>query len=148
MSRGFSRVTLVGNLGSDPVTNFSLAVNRRRRGPDGQPQDEVDWYRVACFRRNAEVADQYLGKGSRVLVDGQLSIRKYIDKNSVERTSVEVSCDLFTMFGSRKDGDDGGGQTQRRQQSSKTSADDFDDVPVQRTLKSSSRWIPAGSTRG
>lgn len=117
MSKGYSRVILIGNLGrdpemkylpnGDPVTNFSIAVNRRRT-VNGEPQDETDWYRVNCFRRNAEVADQYLRKGSQVLVDGQLLIRQYTGNDGAERTSVEVNCDSFTMLGPKpeSDGDD------------------------------------------
>lgn len=116
MARGYSRVILIGNLGRDPemkylssgdaVVNFTLAVNRRRR-VDGQQQDETDWYRVSCFRRNAEVADQYLRKGSQVLVDGQLTIREWTGDDGQKRTSVEVNCDSFTMLGDRRDSDAG-----------------------------------------
>lgn len=111
MSRSYSRVILVGNLGrdpemkylpnGDPVTNFTLAVNRRRKGGDGQYADETDWYRINCFRRNAEIADQYLHKGSKVMVDGQLSIRQYTGNDGTERTSVEVTCDNLVMLGDK-----------------------------------------------
>lgn len=111
MSRSYSRVILVGNLGrdpemkylpnGDPVTNFTLAVNRRRKGSDGQYADETDWYRINCFRRNAEIADQYLHKGSKVMVDGQLSIRQYTGNDGTERTSVEVTCDNLVMLGDK-----------------------------------------------
>lgn len=151
MSRGYSRVILVGNLGrdpemrylpsGDPVVNFSIAVNRRRRGQDGNFQDETDWYRINCFRRNAEIADQYLRKGSQVLVDGQLQIRQYTGNDGVERTSVEVNCDNFTMLGSRDNPGGGGGgdwnqggaprenQQEQRGPSRDDNFDDFDDVP-------------------
>jgi single-strand DNA-binding protein len=159
MSRGFSRVVLVGNLGrdpemrylpsGDPVVNFSIAVSRRRRGQDGNMQEETDWYRINCFRRNAEIADQYLRKGSQVLVDGQLQIRQYTGNDGVERTSVEVNCDNFTMLGSRDGNNMGGGgdyqsqgsqgggpdsggqpqQGQQRRQQKDNDFDDFDDVP-------------------
>ncbi len=96
MSRGFSRVVLVGNLGKDPemrysqngtpVTNFSIAVNRRRRGPDGNFVDETDWYRISLFRRDAETAAEYLKKGTKVLVEGQLQIRNYTGQDGIERT--------------------------------------------------------------
>lgn len=114
MSRGFSRITIVGNLGADPemrylpggdpVTNFTVAVNRKRK-VGTESQDETDWYRVNCFRRNAEVADQYLRKGSQVLVDGQLLIRTYTANDGSERTSVEVNCDTFTMLGGKQEGE-------------------------------------------
>ena len=105
MSRGFSRVILVGNLGrhpemrysqnGTPITTFSMAVNRRRRDQDGQYQDETSWFRVSLFRFQAENANEWLRKGNKVLVEGQLQIRQYTDSNGVERTSVEVMADNF-----------------------------------------------------
>ena len=152
MARGYSRVIIVGNLGrdpemrylpsGDPVVNFTVAVGRRRRGTDGNWVDETDWFRVNCFRRNAEVADQYLRKGSQVLVEGQLQIRQYTGNDGVERTSVEVNCDNFTMLGSRDDAAGGGGsrdytpsdseprgEQAPRKPKSDDDFDDFDDVP-------------------
>jgi single-strand DNA-binding protein len=156
MARGYSRVILVGNLGrdpemrylpsGDPVVNFTVAVGRRRRGTDGNWIDETDWFRINCFRRNAEIADQYLKKGSQVLVEGQLQIRQYSGNDGVERTSVEVNCDNFTMLGSRDDAgggfsqagggqrggqrnDEGDQQPQPRKEQKDEDFDDFDDVP-------------------
>jgi single-strand DNA-binding protein len=157
MARGYSRVILVGNLGrdpemrylpsGDPVVNFTIAVGRRRRGTDGNWIDETDWFRINCFRRNAEIADQYLKKGSQVLVEGQLQIRQYTGNDGVERTSVEVNCDNFTMLGSRDDAGGGGfsqagggqrggqrteggdQQAQPRKEQKDDDFDDFDDVP-------------------
>jgi single-strand DNA-binding protein len=111
MSRGFSRVILVGNLGRDPemrysqngtpITNFSMAVNRRRRDQDGQYQDETSWFRVTLFRQQAENAAEWLRKGNRVLVEGQLQVRTYTDANGVERTSVDVNADSFMNLTAR-----------------------------------------------
>lgn len=154
MARGYSRVVIVGNLGrdpemrylpsGDPVVNFTVAVGRRRRGTDGNWVDETDWFRVNCFRRNAEVADQYLRKGSQVLVEGQLQIRQYTGNDGVERTSVEINCDNFTMLGSRDEAPSGGASGGRdyapaggaprddqepRKPKSDDDFDDFDDVP-------------------
>jgi len=113
MSRGFSRVVLVGNLGRDPemrysqngtpVTTFSLAVNRRRRDQEGQYQDETSWFRVTLFRFQAENANEWLRKGNKVLVEGQLNIRQYTDSNGVERTSVDVTADSFLNLTSREE---------------------------------------------
>lgn len=113
MSRGFSRVILVGNLGRDPemrysqngtpITTFSMAVNRRRRDQDGQYQDETSWFRVSLFRFQAENANEWLKKGNRVLVEGQLQIRQYTDSNGVERTSVEVVADSFMNLTGREE---------------------------------------------
>ncbi len=100
MSRGLNRIQLIGHLGRDaemrytpsgaPVTTFTLAVNRGRRGPDGQWIHETDWFRVICWNRLAEFADQYLKRGTRVYVDGRLQIRRYTGNDGVERTAVEV----------------------------------------------------------
>ena len=98
MSRGYSRIIVVGNLGGDPemrytpsgtaVTNFSVAVNRRRASGGGEYVDETDWYRVAVFGRQADIADKYLARGMKVLVDGRPSINKFTGNDGVERTSV------------------------------------------------------------
>lgn len=117
MSRGFSRVILVGNIGRDPemrytqsgipITNFTLAVNRRRRQPDGSQADETSWYRISLYRNQAESAAEWLKKGSRVLVEGQLRVRNYVGQDGVERTSVEVDADNFQNLTPR--GEDMGG---------------------------------------
>jgi single-strand DNA-binding protein len=120
MSRGFSRVVLVGNLGRDPemrysqngtpITNFTIAVNRRRRNQDGSSQDETDWYRITLFRQSAEWAADWLKKGSKVLVEGQLQIRTYTGQDGVERTQVEVMADNFVNLTGRDElGTEGGG---------------------------------------
>lgn len=118
MSRGFSRVVLVGNLGRDPemrysqngtpITNFSIAVNRRRRGQDGNLQDETDWYRVTLFRFQAENAAEWLKKGSKVLVEGQLQISRFTGQDGIERTSVDVIADNFMNLTGRDEAGDGG----------------------------------------
>jgi len=113
MSRGFSHVVLVGNLGRDPemrysqngtpITNFSMAVSCRRRDQEGQFQDETSWFRVTLFRSMAENANDWLRKGNRVLVEGQLQIRQYTDSNGVEKTSVEVVANSFQNLTARED---------------------------------------------
>jgi single-strand DNA-binding protein len=153
MSRGYSRIIVVGNLGRDPemrytpsgtpVTNFSVAVNRRRPAGGGEYVDETDWYRVAVFGRQAEVADQYLARGMKVLVDGQPRIDTYVGNDGVERTNVEINCDNFQMLGTREENEairaqagmqqSGGGgyagQNAGSGNDSKDDEDDFDDVP-------------------
>jgi single-strand DNA-binding protein len=113
MSRGYSRIIVVGNLGGNPemrytpsgtpVTNFSIAVNRRRPTGGGEYVDETDWYRVAVFGRQAEIADQYLARGMKVLIDGQPRIDRYTGQDGVERTSVEIRADNFQMLNTREE---------------------------------------------
>ena len=153
MSRGYSRIIVVGNLGRDPemrytpsgtpVTNFSVAVNRRRPSGGGEYVDETDWYRVAVFGRQAEIADQYLARGMKVLVDGQPRINTFVGNDGVERTNVEINCDNFQMLNTREENEairasagmqpaasgfdnDSGGQSPPQ---SDDFEDDIDDVP-------------------
>ena len=109
-----NRVILIGNLGRDPevhtassgniVTQLSLATSRRVKNPDGTFSDEVEWHRVVCFGRTAEVARDYLGKGRQIYVEGRLRTRKYTDKQNVERYLTEVICEKLQMLGRKDDG--------------------------------------------
>lgn len=109
-----NKVILVGNLGRDPevhtassgniVTQLSLATSRRVKNPDGTYGDEVEWHRVVCFSRTAEVARDYLSKGKQIYVEGRLRTRKYADKQGVERWVTEIVCEKIQMLGRRDDG--------------------------------------------
>ncbi|MBE2220701.1 MAG: single-stranded DNA-binding protein [Anaerolineae bacterium] len=78
----YQKIIVVGNLGRDPemrympdgtaVTNFSIATSRRWSGADGQPREETTWFRIEVWRKQAETANQYLSKGSKVLVEGRI----------------------------------------------------------------------------
>jgi single-strand DNA-binding protein len=78
----YQKIIIVGNLGRDPemrympdgtaVTNFSIASSRRWSGADGQPREETTWFRIEVWRKQAETANQYLSKGSKVLVEGRI----------------------------------------------------------------------------
>lgn len=119
MSRGFSRIVLIGNLGRDPemrysqngtpITNISLAVSRRRKDQNGNLNEETDWYRVTFFRNLAESSAEWLKKGSKVLVEGQLQLRTYTGQDGQERTSVDVIADNFMNLTPRDDAGTGGG---------------------------------------
>lgn len=143
---GISKAQIIGNLGRDPemrytpsgspVTDFSVAVNRRRRGPDGQNIDETDWYRVTCWSRLAEIADQYLHKGTRVYVDGRLQIRRYTGNDGQERTSVEIIANDMVILSPRDEagvapreavGTGTGGRRSERE--FEQDDEDIDDVP-------------------
>jgi len=125
---GFSKITLVGNLGRDPETRytpngklnvqFSLAVNKPFRDQGGQMQDRTSWFRVTAWGTLAEsmvkLSEQgYLMKGKQVLVDGRVEIREYTDQNGQQRTSVDVTANEFQLLGSRTDSE--GGNFQRSQ---------------------------------
>lgn len=109
-----NKVILIGNLGRDPeahstkdggvVTTLSLATTRRVKQTDGAYGDEVEWHRVVCFGKTAEIARDYLSKGRQIYVEGRLRTRKYADKQGVERWVTEVICEQLKMLGRKDDG--------------------------------------------
>jgi single-strand DNA-binding protein len=121
MSRGVNKVTLIGNLGQDPttrytqggkaVTELSVATSESWKDKNGEVQERTEWHRVVFFERLAEVAGEYLRKGSKVYVEGQLRTEKYTDKDSVERYSTKVYGREMQMLSSARE--DGGERQQR-----------------------------------
>ena len=112
MSRGVNKVILVGNLGSEPevrssasgvmVSKLSIATNEQWKGRDGQMQEHTEWHRVVLFNRLAEIARDYLHKGSMVYIEGKIQSSKYTDKNGVERYMTEIMAKQLQMLGGRK----------------------------------------------
>jgi len=120
--RGVNKVILVGNLGHDvevrqmtngnPVANIRIATNERwTRRDTGQVQEHTEWHNVVLFGRRAELAQQYLQKGSRIYVEGRLRTRSWQDREGQERRSTEVVADDM-QFLDRRGGD--GDYDQRR----------------------------------
>lgn len=108
----FQQLMLVGHLGSDPemrytstgvpVTNFQLAVNRRWTNQDGQPQEKTTWFRINLWRRQAEVASQYLTKGAKVMILGEIeSARPWTDRDGNLQASIEVTANQFRFLDSQ-----------------------------------------------
>ena len=116
-SRGINKVILVGNLGQDPevkympngnaVTNISIATSESWKDQQGQPVERTEWHRVVMFRKLAEIAGQYLRKGSQVYIEGKLQTRKWQDQNGQDRYSTEVVADNMQMLGGRQEGGSG-----------------------------------------
>ena len=109
--RGVNKVILVGNLGQDPdiralpsgtaVTNVSLATNESWRDKQtGEQHERTEWHRCVFFGRLAEIAGDYLRKGSQIYVEGSLRTRKWQDTNGVDRYSTEVIVNDLQMLGS------------------------------------------------
>ena len=105
----FEQLTLVGNLGADPemrytpagtpVTNFSVAANARWTNSEGEPQERVTWYRVACWGRLAEVTNQYLAKGRKVMViASRLEAEAYLDREGNPRAALKVTADAVKFL--------------------------------------------------
>lgn len=96
----FNKIIIVGNLGRDPelrytpqgipVCSFSVATNERRRDAAGEFQDRTTWFRVTTWRRLAELAHQYLKKGSLVYIEGRLSLNEFTARDGTTRSSLEV----------------------------------------------------------
>ena len=114
-TRGVNKVILVGNLGNDPetrfmpsggaVTNVSLATSETWKDKQtGQPQERTEWHRVVFFNRLAEIAGEYLKKGSKVYVEGALRTRKWQDQSGADRYSTEIVASEMQMLDSRGDG--------------------------------------------
>ncbi|WP_429108571.1 single-stranded DNA-binding protein [Aeromonas veronii] len=124
-SRGINKVILIGNLGQDPevrympsggaVTNITLATSETWRDKQtGEQKERTEWHRVVFMGKLAEVAGEYLKKGSQVYVEGKLQTRKWQDQSGQERYTTEVLVDSFTgvmqMLGGRPQGGQGMGQ--------------------------------------
>jgi single-strand DNA-binding protein len=118
MSKGINKVILIGHLGQDPevrytssgaaVANISIATSERWKDKQsGEMKDMTEWHRVVLFTRLAEVAGEYLKRGSKVFVEGKLRTRKWQDAQGVERTTTEILADNLQMLDRR--GDDLGG---------------------------------------
>jgi len=108
----YQQITLIGNLGADPemrytpnglpVTSFRMAVSRNWTGQDGQRQEKTIWFRVTAWRKLAETASQYLTKGSKVLVVGELEEpNAYMDKEGKPRASLEVTASTIRFLSTR-----------------------------------------------
>ena len=114
-----NKVILVGNLGRDPetryspdggaITNVSIATTDTWKDKaSGEKQERTEWHRVVFFSRLAEIAGEYLKKGSQVYVEGSLRTRKWQDKEGQERYTTEIVADRMQMLGSRSGMGDGG----------------------------------------
>lgn len=128
MARGINKVILIGNLGQDPetrfmpsggaVTNVSLATSESWKDKNsGQMQERTEWHRVVFFNRLAEIAGEYLKKGSKVYIEGSLRTRKWQGQDGQDRYTTEIVASEMQMLDGRGDGGggfggQGGGQNQ------------------------------------
>lgn len=115
MARGVNKAILVGTLGADPETRYgangnaitSIRVATNESWTDkatGQKQERAEWHRVKFFGKLAEIAGQYLKKGSQVYVEGSLRTDKYTDKEGVERFSTDIIANEMQMLGGKSEG--------------------------------------------
>lgn len=151
-SRGVNKVILVGNLGNDPevrympsggaVANLTLATSESWRDKQtGETKEKTEWHRVVLFGKLAEVAGEYLRKGSQVYIEGKLNTRKWTDQAGVEKYTTEIHVNVggtMQMLGGKQEGGAGnkpqqqGRQPQQSQQAppqSEPPMDFDDDIP-------------------
>ncbi len=141
MARGINKVILIGNLGNDPetrylpsggaVTNITLATSESWKDKQtGQPQDRTEWHRVVFFNKLAEIAGEYLRKGSKVYIEGSLRTREW-EKDGVKRYTTEIVANEMQMLDSRGAGGSAG--------------ESYDSAPPSRTRsQSTSAQYPEG----
>lgn len=145
MARGVNKAILIGNLGQDPetrympsgsaVTNLRIATTEVFRNKEsGENQERTEWHSVAMFGRLAEVAAEYLRKGSQVYIEGRIRTRKWQDKEGKDRYTTEIVADEMQMLGGRGGGGappSGGSRSSQRAPASggaaESSSQDFDD---------------------
>jgi len=140
MARGINKVILVGNLGQDPetrampsgkaVTNVRIATTDSWRDKQsGEQKEQTEWHNVVFFDRLAEIAAEYLRKGSQVYVEGRLRTRKWQDKSGNDRYTTEIVANEMQMLGGRGGaGGTGGSQGAPRREA--PPAEDFSQAPA------------------
>jgi len=112
-----NKVIIVGNLGRDPetrympngeaVTNIAVATTESWKDKSsGEKKEITEWHRITFYRKLAEIAGQYLKKGSQVYIEGRLQTRKWTDKENIERYTTEIIADTMQMLGNRQGGGD------------------------------------------
>lgn len=117
-SRGINKVILIGNLGADPevrytqnstaIANLSVATSETWKDKQsGEQREQTEWHRVVCYRRLAEIAGEYLRKGSKVYIEGRLQTRKWQGQDGKDNYTTEIVCNDLQMLDSR--GGQGGG---------------------------------------
>jgi len=109
-----NKVILVGRLGRDPetrytgggqaVANFSVATDESYKDRNGERQKRTEWHKIVVWGKQAEIAQQYLKKGSLVFIEGRIQSREWQDKEGQKRTSFEIVANNFRMLGGRGDG--------------------------------------------
>ena len=141
-----NKIMIIGNVGRDPelrmtangkpVTEFSVAVNRIfNDGASGERREETEWFRVVCWQRLAETAQQLIQKGRLVFVEGRLQTRPWTDREGKERLSVEIIANDFRVLDSRRDREGGmggpgpGAESQAKAPNGEKPGFDPDEIP-------------------
>lgn len=112
MAGSLNKVMIIGNLGKDPemkytqqgtpITSFSVAVGRTWKGPDGQQQEETEWFRVVAWEKLAEQCNEFLRKGRKVYIEGRLKTREWTPQDGQKRSITEVVATSMIMLDSKQ----------------------------------------------
>jgi single-strand DNA-binding protein len=146
-----NKVILVGRLGRDPetrftgggqaVANFSVATDETYKDRNGERQKRTEWHKIVVWGKQAEIAQQYLKKGSLIFIEGRIQSREWQDKEGQKRTSFEIVANNFRMLGGRGDSAAAGAGAA----ASRGGGDDFDHpAPAEDTYGGSGGHAPAG----
>jgi single-strand DNA-binding protein len=150
-SKGVNKVILVGNLGKDPevrytqdgkaVASLTLATSESWKDQSGQVQEKTEWHRVSIFGKLAEIAGEYLRKGSQIYIEGKLQTRKWTNKEGQDQYSTDIHLDPFNgvmqMLGGKSDNSSQQGQQRQSQPQQRQAA------PQQRTQQNQGYQQPA-----
>ncbi len=150
-SKGLNKVMLIGRLGGDPevrysaagmaITNINIATNQSTKDRQtGEWVDVTEWHRIVLFDRLAEIAGEYLRKGSQVYVEGRLQTRKWQDQSGQDRWTTEVVANEMQMLGGRSDNASGG------YGSGPSTGSEYSPAPQQQAPRPASPPMPAAAT--
>lgn len=139
MSKGsVNKVILIGRLGKDPdvkytaggtaVANFSLATSETFK-KEGEKQEKTEWHKIVIFGKLAEIAGEYLKKGSQIYLEGKLQTRSWGDKDGVERYTTEIVLSEMTMLGGRSDNSGPDANPKKQAEKKKPASNEPDGAP-------------------
>ena len=138
MSKGINKVIIIGNLGNDPdkralpngdvVTNISIATSESWKDAQGQQQERTEWHRVVMFKRLGEIAAEYLKKGSKVYIEGQLRTRQW-DKDGQKHYSTEIIAREMQMLDGKSDAPQSNQPSNQPAANNQAPEDFNDDIP-------------------
>ncbi|MCP4569595.1 MAG: single-stranded DNA-binding protein [FCB group bacterium] len=135
-----NKAILIGNLGADPelrytpagaaVASFNIATTEKWKNKEGQPQEKTEWHRIVLWSRSAEIAKEYLRKGSPVYIEGRIQNRSYEDKDGIKRYVTEIIGQRMQLLGGRGGGSsDAGGPSGPPPPPQGDTGGDDDDLP-------------------
>ncbi|MBQ0077914.1 MAG: single-stranded DNA-binding protein [Bacteroidales bacterium] len=115
-----NKVILVGNVGKDPevrylesqtkVARFTLATSERYSDRNGEQRENTEWHNIVAWRKNADICEKFVHKGTQLFIEGKIRTRSYTDANGVKKFSTEIEVDNLQLLGRRENGAEGGYQ--------------------------------------